>query len=101
MTWREKYRQDSDLVESIITALRADLDEAEMRVKHLECALEKIRDCAFVITLPDRMDAVRAIARETLATTEDSSAVGATDKDSLMVGEPVPGEESDEISCVS
>jgi hypothetical protein len=66
MTWREKYRQDPDLAESIITTLRADLDEAEVRVKHLEYALERIRDCNFTITLPDRMDAVRAIAREAL-----------------------------------
>ena len=29
-------------------------------------ALQRIRDCDFVITLPDRMDAVRAIAREAL-----------------------------------
>ena len=65
-TWREKYRQDPDLAESIITTLRSDLDEAEVRVKKLEYALERIRDCDFVITLPDRMDAVRAIAREVL-----------------------------------
>ena len=65
-TWREKYRQDPDLAESIITTLRRDLDEAEVRVKKLEYALERIRDCDFVITLPDRMDAVRAIAREAL-----------------------------------
>lgn len=65
-TWREKYRQDPDLAESIITTLRSDLDEAEVRVKKLEYALERIRDCNFVITLPDRMDAVRAIAREAL-----------------------------------
>lgn len=65
-TWREKYRQDPDLAESIITALRSDLDEAEVRVKKLEYALERIRDCNFVITLPDRMDAVRQIAREAL-----------------------------------
>ena len=65
-TWREKYRQDPDLAESIITTLRSDLDEAEVRVKKLEYALERIRDCDFVITLPDRMDAVRAIAREAL-----------------------------------
>jgi hypothetical protein len=31
-----------------------------------KAALERIRDCDFVITLPDRMDAVRAIAREAL-----------------------------------
>lgn len=65
-TWREKYMQDPDLADSIITALRSDLDEAEVRVKKLEYALERIRDCNFVITLPDRMDAVRAIAREAL-----------------------------------
>ena len=29
-------------------------------------ALQEIADCDFVITLPDRMDAVRAIAREAL-----------------------------------
>jgi hypothetical protein len=32
----------------------------------MRTALELIRDCDFVITLPDRMDAVRAIAREAL-----------------------------------
>ena len=41
------------------------LDAAE-RIEKLEYALERIRDCGFVITLPDRMDAVRAIAREAL-----------------------------------
>lgn len=65
-TWREKYMRDPDLADSIITTLRSDLDEAEVRVKKLEYALERIRDCNFVITLPDRMDAVRAIAQEAL-----------------------------------
>jgi hypothetical protein len=41
------------------------LDAAD-RIEKLEYALERIRDCDFVITLPDRMDAVRAIAREAL-----------------------------------
>jgi hypothetical protein len=36
------------------------------QVYRLETALKRIRDCDFVITLPDRMDAVRAIAREAL-----------------------------------
>lgn len=35
-------------------------------VHKLRAALERIRDCNFIITLPDRMDAVRAIAREAL-----------------------------------
>ena len=38
----------------------------QRRIDGLEIALTKIRDCDFVITLPDRMDAVRAIAREAL-----------------------------------
>ena len=33
----------------------------------LVAALERLRDCDWVITLPDRMDAVREIAREALA----------------------------------
>lgn len=40
--------------------------DLERRIKGLQAALERIRDCDFVITLPDRMDAVRAIAREAL-----------------------------------
>ena len=65
-TWREKYMRDPELADSIIKALRDDLKEAEKRVEMLVFALERIRDCDFVITLPDRMDAVRAIAREAL-----------------------------------
>ena len=42
------------------------LSEAANRIVKLEAALKRIRDCDFVITLPDRMDAVRAIAREAL-----------------------------------
>ena len=38
----------------------------DRRIIALEIALTKIRDCDFVITLPDRMDAVRQIAREAL-----------------------------------
>ena len=33
-------------------------------------ALERLRDCDWVITLPDRMDAVRAIARKALREAE-------------------------------
>ena len=40
--------------------------DATERIIKLEAALERIRDCDWVITLPDRMDAVRAIAREAL-----------------------------------
>lgn len=40
--------------------------ELENENKKLRAALERIRDCDFLITLPDRMDAVRQIAREAL-----------------------------------
>ena len=65
-TWREKYMRDPELADSIINALRDDLKEAEKRAEMLTVALEQIAACDFVITLPDRMDAVRAIAREAL-----------------------------------
>ena len=40
--------------------------EAYNKACRYEEALLSIRDCDWVITLPDRMDAVRAIAREAL-----------------------------------
>lgn len=40
--------------------------EAADRIDKLEEAFKRIRDCDWVITLPDRMDAVREIAREAL-----------------------------------
>ena len=40
--------------------------EAADQIEKLSEALQRIRDCDWVITLPDRMDAVRAIAREAL-----------------------------------
>lgn len=43
-----------------------ELPTKQDRIRKLEAALMRIRDCDFVITLPDRMDAVRAIAREAL-----------------------------------
>ena len=46
--------------------LLAALNDAEKRANTFKCALKRIRDCDFVITLPDRMDAVRAIARGAL-----------------------------------
>lgn len=43
-----------------------DVLELQERIKRLETALECIRDDDWVTTLPDPMDAVRAIAREAL-----------------------------------
>ena len=44
MTWKEKYRRDPDLAESIIETLRQDLQNAEERAEMLAFALERIRD---------------------------------------------------------
>ena len=38
----------------------------QVRIEALEKALIKLRDCDWTITLPDRMDAVRDIARQAL-----------------------------------
>lgn len=40
--------------------------ELEAKLKVASEALTKLRDCDWVITLPDRMDGVRDIAREAL-----------------------------------
>lgn len=65
-TWTERYRRDPDLAQSIVENLQRSIMEADARIDKLEVALERIRDCNWAITLPDRMDAVRAIAREAL-----------------------------------
>lgn len=44
MTWREKWRQDPDIAESIIETLKRDLKDAEKRIEMLQFALERIRD---------------------------------------------------------
>jgi hypothetical protein len=44
MTWKEKYRRDPDLAESIIETLRQNLKDAEKRAEMLAFALERIRD---------------------------------------------------------
>lgn len=65
-TWREKYMRDPELADSIITTLRSDLDEAEVRVKKLEYALERIRDCQWPGPTPNRADYMQNIAKEAL-----------------------------------
>ena len=41
------------------------------RMEAMRTALEKLRDCDWVISLPDRMDAVRDIARKALEEHEE------------------------------
>ncbi len=45
-------------------------DSLRARVAELEEALIRLRDCDWTISLPDRMDAVREIARKALAKKE-------------------------------
>jgi len=71
MTWKEKYRQDPDLAESIITALRQDLKDAEKRIEMLQLALERITDegqCCLLMsqTVMGQIDCMGKIAREAL-----------------------------------
>jgi hypothetical protein len=49
--------------------LEAEWDKAIGEAAELRSALERLRDCDWVISLPDRMDAVRKIARDALAST--------------------------------
>lgn len=49
---------------------RAELATLREQGRTLREALVKLRDCDWVISLPDRMDAVRDIARDALAATE-------------------------------
>lgn len=58
---RYEARKAGDKV--VIGQLRAE-------VARLREALQRLAGCDWVITLPDRMDAVRAIAREALAATQ-------------------------------
>ena len=55
------YRFDPDSLR--VTDLPPALPD---RTQRLEAALVRLRDCDFVITPADRMDAVRAVAREAL-----------------------------------
>lgn len=55
--------------------LRRSWADERAEVKRLRAALIRLRDCDWVITLPDRMDAVRDIARAALegATVDDKT----------------------------
>jgi hypothetical protein len=48
------------------TYINPDGPAAVRRIEALEAALIRLRDCDWVISLPDRMDAVREIARQAL-----------------------------------
>ena len=62
-THLEAMKRDVDAINAAHLAAVRPLEE---RVKKLEAALIRLRDCDWVVSLPDRMDAVREIAREAL-----------------------------------
>ena len=58
---RERDQWKADCLEQCkLLAMSADREEK------LRAALQRLADCDWVISLPDRMDAVRKIAREAL-----------------------------------
>jgi hypothetical protein len=66
---REKVQRLVEINEFVGSAqLKAERE----KVRALRLACERLRDCDWVISLPDRMDAVRDIARAALAATEDA-----------------------------
>lgn len=67
MTPLDKLLEECVLMDADSEATRT-MEKAVAAIMKLRDALERIRDCDFVITLPDRMDAVRKIAREALET---------------------------------
>ena len=58
--------------EANVAFLREELERERAKVRTLREACERLRVCDWVITLPDRMDAVRDIARAALDATEDN-----------------------------
>jgi hypothetical protein len=65
MTHLDELLEECVLMEADTEATRT-MEKAIAAIERLRHALERIRDCDFVISLPDRMDAVRKIAREAL-----------------------------------
>ena len=51
-------------------ALKAETESLRAENARLKAALVRLRDCDWVIRLPDRMDAVREIARKALEAKE-------------------------------
>jgi cell division protein FtsB len=64
---RLRLREQLNDAQTNVKALTATVDNVRAENGRLRGALERLRDCDWVISLPDRMDAVRAIAREALA----------------------------------
>lgn len=66
----ESLIEQNDGLCRVLDELEIKHKQLQARVKRLEEALIRLRDCDWVISLPDRMDAVRDIARAALAAGE-------------------------------
>jgi transposase len=66
MTWREKWRRDPDLAESIIETLKQDLKDAEKQIEMLKFALERIADGGQCGSLMSQIERMEKIAKEAL-----------------------------------
>jgi len=56
----------ADTQEELLNELSWQVNEHQDQLVKMREALIRLRDCGWVISLPDRMDAVRKIAREAL-----------------------------------
>lgn len=73
---RELWREDSiDEVQRQARYMEASarIILLERKLEEAEKSLERLRDCDWTITLPDRMDAVRAIAADAIAAIHSSN----------------------------
>ena len=66
MTWKEKYRRDPDLAESIIETLRQDIKDTEKQIEMLKFALEQIADGVQCGSLMSQIERMEKIARKAL-----------------------------------
>jgi len=67
---REQLRNELHESRNAEMLARVQLGTEREKSAALRLACERLRDCDWVISLPDRMDAVRDIAREALAATQ-------------------------------
>lgn len=67
--WECQWADEHEVVDEVRgqrCAAESAIKQRDQRISTLESALIRLRDCDWTISLPDRMDAVREIAREAL-----------------------------------
>jgi hypothetical protein len=64
--WEDTCHAQWENNQELILKYEATIAQQAEHIAKLEAALTKLRDCDFVISLPDRMDAVRDITRKAL-----------------------------------